>query len=118
MGDFNINLLNYQSRNDTNEFINSMVSHHMLPQILQPTRVTDHSATVTDNIFTNATNFETISGNIPYQIAEHFSQFLILRKINANYKKTQLIISMITQISMKTIFLQIFLKLIGLTMTT
>ena len=31
MGDFNINLLNYESHNDTNEFINSMVSHHMLP---------------------------------------------------------------------------------------
>ena len=61
MGDFNINLLNYESHNDTNEFTNSMVSHHMLPQILQPTRVTDHSAIVIDNIFTNATNFETIS---------------------------------------------------------
>ena len=58
----------------------------MLPQILQPTRVTDHSATVIDNIFTKATNFETISGNILNQIADHFSQFLILRKINANYK--------------------------------
>ena len=88
MGDFNINLLNYESHNDTNEFINSMVSHHMLPQILQPTRVTDHSATVIDNIFTKATNFETISGNILNQIADHFSQFLILRKINANYKNS------------------------------
>ena len=75
MGDFNINLLNYESHNDPNEFINSMVSHHMLPQILQPTRVTDHSATVIDNIFTNATNFETIGGNILNQIADHFSQF-------------------------------------------
>ena len=60
----------------------------MLPQILQPTRVTDHSATVIDNIFTNATNFETISGNILNQIADHFSQFFILRKINANYKNS------------------------------
>ena len=88
MGDFNINLLNYESHNDTNEFINSMVSHHMIPQILQPRRVTDHSSTVIDNIYTNATNFEIISGNILNQIADHFSQFLLLRKMNANYKNS------------------------------
>ena len=35
MGDFNINLLNYESHSDTDEFINSMVSHHLLPHILR-----------------------------------------------------------------------------------
>ena len=81
MGDFNINLLNYESHRDTNEFINSMVSHCLLPHILQPPRVTDHSATVIDNIFTYATKFDTTSGNILNQLADHFSQFLILKKI-------------------------------------
>ena len=79
MGDFNINLLNYESHRDTNEFINSIVSHCLLPHILQPTRVTDHSATVIDNIFTNATEFDTTSGNILNQLADHFSQFFILK---------------------------------------
>ena len=51
MGDFNVNLLNYESHGETNEFINTMVSHYLLPHILHPTRVTDHSATVIDNIF-------------------------------------------------------------------
>ena len=51
MGDFNVNLLNYESHNETNDFINTMVSHYLLPHILHPTRVTDHSATVIDNIF-------------------------------------------------------------------
>ena len=51
----NINLLNYESHSDTNEFINSMVSHHLLPHILQPTR-----ATIIDNIFTNTTEYDTI----------------------------------------------------------
>ena len=81
MGVFIINLLNYDSHRDTNEFINSMVSHCLLPHILQPTSVTDHSATVTDNIFTNAADFDTTSGNILNQLADHFSQFLILKKI-------------------------------------
>ena len=51
MGDFNVNFLNYESHNDTNDFINTMISHYLLPHILHPTRVTDHSATVIDNIF-------------------------------------------------------------------
>ena len=46
MGGFNTNLLNYESHNDTNEFINSMVFHHLLSHILQTTRVTDHSETI------------------------------------------------------------------------
>ena len=59
MGDFNINLLNYESHNE-----NSMVSHYLLPHILQPTRVTDHSATIINNIFTNTIELNTVSGNI------------------------------------------------------
>ena len=52
MGDFKISLLNYEPHSNTNEFINSMVCHYVLPHILQPTRVTDHSATMIYNIFT------------------------------------------------------------------
>ena len=63
-----------------------MISHYLLPHILQATMVTDHSATVIDNIFTNATDFETISGNILNQIADHFSQFLIPRKVPVTHK--------------------------------
>ena len=76
MGDFNFNLLNYESRSDTNEYINSMVSHHLLPHILQPTRVTYHSATIIDNIFTNATEYNTKNGNFVSlnQLADHFSR--------------------------------------------
>ena len=86
MGVFIINLLSYESPRDTKEFINSMVCHCLLPHILQPTRVTDHSATVTDNIFTNTTEFDTTSGNTLKQLADHFSQFLILKKLNINHR--------------------------------
>ena len=88
MGDFNVNLLNYESHNDTNDFINTMISHHFLPHILHvhPTRVTDHSATVMDNIFSNNTSYETISGNIITQISDHFPQFIILNHVTINYK--------------------------------
>ena len=36
MGDFNIDLLQYDSHNQTNAFINCMVSHSFLPYIHQP----------------------------------------------------------------------------------
>ena len=86
MGDFNINLLGYESDSETNDFINTMVSHYLLPYILHPTRVTDLSATIIDNIFSNVCEFETISGNIMAQLADHFAQFLIMRKTNVQYK--------------------------------
>ena len=57
---------------------------------LHPTRVTDHSSAVIDNIFSNVTEYETIIGNIINRIADHFAQFLLLKKININYKNTNL----------------------------
>ena len=75
MGDSNINLLGYDSDSETNDFINTMVSHYLLPYILHPTRVTDLSATIIDNIFSNLCEFETISGNIMVQLTDHLLSF-------------------------------------------
>ena len=88
MGDFNINLLECEHHTDTDNFVNSLVSHYQLPYILHPTRVTDHSATVIDNIFSNVTDFETVSGNIFNQIADHYSQFLIITKFQVDYRSS------------------------------
>ena len=90
MGDFNINLLNYDSHSETNDFINIMVSNHLLPHILHPTRVTDHSATIIDNIFSNNLELATLSGNILNNISDHFPQFLILENTNIDYKDCSL----------------------------
>ena len=37
LGDFNINLLNYNDHNPTNEFLDSLASNSFVPYILQPT---------------------------------------------------------------------------------
>ena len=63
-----------------------MISHYLLSHILHPTCVTDHSATVIDNIFSNNTVHESVSGNITTHISDHFPQFIILNKINMDYK--------------------------------
>ena len=74
MGDFNFNLLYYESHTETNDFLNTMISHYLLPHILQLTRVTDHSATVIDNILSNNTEHNTLSGSILSRISDHFPQ--------------------------------------------
>ena len=52
-GDFNVNLLNHNEHNQTNEFLNSLASNSFIPLILQPARRTSHSNTLLDNIFSN-----------------------------------------------------------------
>ena len=50
---FNVNLMNYNARNPADEFLDSLVSNSFIPLILQPTRITSHSNTLIDNIFSN-----------------------------------------------------------------
>ena len=51
--DFNVNLLNYDMHSHANDSVNTMISHDLLPYILYPTRVTDHSETIIDNFFSS-----------------------------------------------------------------
>ena len=85
MGGFYVNLLNYYMHSYRNDFVNTMISHYLLPYILHPTRVTDHPETVIDNILSN-TIHESVSGNIITCISDHFSQFITLNKVNVAYK--------------------------------
>ena len=71
MGDFNTNLYNYCSDTETNDFINLMVSNYLLPHILHPTRVTDHSAKSSDDIFSNNCELDILSDNLLSQISDH-----------------------------------------------
>ncbi len=87
MGDFNINLLNYETHTATNDFINMMFSNHFQPSILHPTRITDTSSTIIDNIFINsATENRVCGGNILSLISDHLPQFAVLYGITPNYK--------------------------------
>ena len=82
MGDFNINLLNFETHTDTDTFINTLGSYCFHPQILQPTRITDHSATLINNIFFNSLEHIVISGNTLCDITDHLPNFFIVNKIS------------------------------------
>ena len=49
LGDFNINLLNYNEHRPTNDFLDSLASSSLLPYILQSTRLTGQSKALIDN---------------------------------------------------------------------
>ena len=66
LGDFNVNLLNYNEHNQTNKFLDSLVSNSSLPLILQPTRITNHSNTLVNNIFSNVIDPDIIFGNLTF----------------------------------------------------
>ena len=78
MGDFNINLMKINSESDNSQFYNTMCSYFFMPLVLQPTRVTDKSKTLIDNISFNSFEFTTLSGNITHSISDHLIQFVIL----------------------------------------
>ena len=84
IGDFNINLLNYNVHNPTSEFLDSLTSNSFPPYILQPTRITSHSKTLIDNIFTNVILRDSLSGNVAATIFDHLPQFLIVPDIFSN----------------------------------
>ena len=86
LGDFNIDLLKYESSNSNRDFLNNLTSYGFLPHILQPTRLTEYSSTLIDNIYGNNFDHETISGNILIKFADHFSQFLSVKKEIIRYQ--------------------------------
>ena len=51
LGDFNINLLQYGSNASVNGFLDALTSFNLLPLINRPTRVTENTSTLIDNIF-------------------------------------------------------------------
>ena len=78
LGDFNVNLLNYNEHNQTNEFLDPFASNSYIPLILQPTRITSHSNTLIDNIFSNVIDPDIILGNLTATISDHQPQSAII----------------------------------------
>ena len=90
LGDFNIDLLNYDQHSLTNELLDSLSSHMLLPHIVQPTRIRNNCKTLIDNIYSNVIIPNNISGNITAAISDHLPQFLIAPNIFSNPKSTKL----------------------------
>ena len=108
LGDFNVNLLDYNDHQPTNDFLDSLASNSFIPYILLPTRTTSHSKTPIDNIFSNFISPEIISGNITATISDHLPQFSLVPKNLTIMKEIG------QKLNKKTLYLTILIK-IGLT---
>ncbi|ESN98707.1 hypothetical protein HELRODRAFT_162160 [Helobdella robusta] len=73
-GDFNIDLLKNDCRNIQLDFSNMLSYNNLVPLVTNPTRITDHSATLLDNIFTNDFNSH-FSGIFVSDISDHLPIF-------------------------------------------
>ena len=63
--------MNYNDHNQANGFLVSHASNSFIPLILQPTRITSHSNTLIDNIFSNVIDSNIISGDLTATISDH-----------------------------------------------
>ena len=84
-GDFNIDLIKYDSTACVSEFYDQISSYGFRPLILQPTRFSTSSATLIDNIFINDLSCFSNGGNITTSISDHLMQFAqldILENLN------------------------------------
>jgi len=77
-GDFNMNLLNIDSHQCTNEFVNIMSAYLFRPLIEVPTRITNTSSSLIDNIFTNSLSYKECSGLFTVDISDHLPIFTVL----------------------------------------
>ena len=85
-GDFNADLLKYEDNNNYKKFYDLASSYGIFPTILLPTRVTEHSATIVDNIFTNNLDKSIKSGNIKTDFSDHYSQFISVQNLIIDLK--------------------------------
>ena len=79
MGDFDIDLLKKSSKVVISQFFDNTISHYFSPYILQPSRITENSKSLIDNIFFNSLEYSLISGNLGVEISDHLIQFMILK---------------------------------------
>ena len=77
VSDTNIDLLKYRSHNHTAAYVDTLISHGLLPLITLPTRITPSTATVIDHISTSnkADHFD--SGIIISTLSDHLPVFYI-----------------------------------------
>ena len=82
MGDYNIDLLKDDSDRPTHDYLD-IYSHCLIPSILFPTRITEKSATIIDNILTNSDTEITIRILVT-DITDHFPTILMTKSNNKN----------------------------------
>ena len=79
VGEFNINVLDFNERKMVQNFVDLMFQHGLIPTINKPTRVTRNTATAIDHIITNSVKTAVFKKDIIItDISDHFLIFFML----------------------------------------
>ena len=89
MGDFNINLLECETDNAAKNFADTLASQSFLPTITKPTRITEGTATLIDNILTNDFVNHT-TGILETDLSDHLPVFLIADTMHNHVQNKQI----------------------------
>lgn len=85
-GDFNLNLLHYDSKASVAQFLDAMFSYDMTPAILSPTRFESKKPSLIDQIFLNYPSDNHTSGNLLVSISDHLAQFVMSSSTDSSNK--------------------------------
>ena len=74
IGNFNMNLLDFEKKKRVQSFVNLMFRFGMIPTINKPTRVARHTATAIDHVYTNTImdNIEIKTASVKTDVSDHF----------------------------------------------
>ena len=75
LGDFNVDLLKSGTHGPTSDFLEGFTSGGFYPLISLPTRLTDTTATLIDNIWTNNVRSKMGSGLVTVRVSDHLPIF-------------------------------------------
>lgn len=94
-GDFNIDLLQCNSKSNVSDYFAMVVANGFLPKITNPTRMTENNGTLIDNILVKmSTSFSPTTAAILHSdISDHLPCFVSLDYINTRCSATQYVIT-------------------------
>ena len=81
LGDTNVDLLQFKTDINAQSISDISLSHGFAQVISRPTRITDHSATLIDHIYTNSLSLTSSTGILINDISDHLGTY-----INLNFK--------------------------------
>ena len=82
IGDFDLNLIDYDTNLKVNSYCDTAFSHNFIPIINKPSSVTNHNETIIDHNLTNYFDTKVDSGILKVDISDHFPIFLNSKSIN------------------------------------
>ena len=75
-GDFNVDLIKHDTDVNSQNLINTTASHGFVQVISRPTRITDHSATLIDHVYTNKAHKVKGSSVIALDLSDHLATYI------------------------------------------